>query len=547
MVLGIIFMIGIICSLAWLMIKQAKLVTTILIGLYSLGVIMSMSPIFKSLGYINEMSSAAKFAPLVFTITIALMVCAVVFIVLEVLCIASVIKICQPSLDYNLKLKFPRKTFLVSVLISVITLIILIIASIVKVGFGKTIIGILYEMNVLLFVEYLCCVQVMVFGIAGLVLIKNEQNVKPDEASKTLSNLFFLSVISIVLLFFSSTPILFVASSSTLNGILCALACVAMTIFSFSCIIAIMIGGTKPEKVQKFLKQTFLAIALISIVITIDYLIVGAKNGAFISLAVLALAVLGFFLAKKSRIVNVQVKVKETKSVSINKLTAQIPNISSENIAKGAESLKQNTTVFYHKAATIYQSVFKRVKQILFSPQTAYLEIGQEDTPHSKTLTSYILPLLVIPVLFAFIGYGLVGYTIQGYHFSSVGMGFRMAIIQIVVLVGGIYLSALIINVLADNFGVTKNFSRVFSLVAYAYTPMFLAGIFHIHHALWWLVFLVGLYGLYLLLVGLKPILKPTEDKADTYSIVSLAVPVVGYIVLFQVAKTIIWPVFFFQ
>ncbi|MDR0874452.1 MAG: YIP1 family protein [Prevotellaceae bacterium] len=274
----------------------------------------------------------------------------------------------------------------------------------------------------------------------------------------------------------------------------------------------------------------------------------GMSDGMLIFEVVSSILVLGFsiwgFFAKARKIKEV---VKNQTTDTQDKSAIKIPNISTEDIIKGAEVAKQKTTELYSKTATSYQGAFNRAKQMLLSPKTEYQAIEQKDTPHTKVLTSYILPLLLIPALFAFIGYGLIGYSYNGHHFSDAGLGFRMAIVQIIVLLGGIYLSTFIINALADNFGATKNFNRTFSLVAYAYTPMFLAGIFNIHHSLWWLLFLVGLYGLYLLFVGLKPMLKPAEDKADTYSIISLAVTVVGYIVLFQILKAIMLPDFSFH
>ena len=256
----------------------------------------------------------------------------------------------------------------------------------------------------------------------------------------------------------------------------------------------------------------------------------------FSLLSILVFAIWGFFA--KSR------KIKE--KVQKTKTDIKIPNISSEDIAKGAEAAKQKTTELYNKTATFYQGVFKRAKQILLSPQSEYHAIEQEDKSHIKVLASYILPLLLMPVLFAFIGYGLVGFNYGGHHFSQVNWGFRMAIIQMLVLLGGIYLSSAAINALSDNFGVTKNFNRIFSLVAYAYTPVLLAGVFHIHYSLWWIVLLAGLYGLYLIFVGLKPMLKPAEDKAATFTIISLAVAAVSYIILYQTLRAIIFPAFSF-
>ena len=65
----------------------------------------------------------------------------------------------------------------------------------------------------------------------------------------------------------------------------------------------------------------------------------------------------------------------------------------------------------------------------------------------------------------------------MGLHSSFIGLGIRHAVTSLVSTLGGAYLSAWIIANLADKFGSTNNFDRSFSLVAYSYTPMCVAGI----------------------------------------------------------------------
>ena len=524
--------------LAWLIKKNVKSVVTILIGIISFAATISLFPLLEILAHFNKMSSK----PLVQTFALIFIVCTIVFIILTGLCIASIIKTLKSKTEGNNK--FVKAIYIVSVLVSVLTLLTMILSVISEAGFGMSIARFLFSQRggqSKLFLAINTSFLTAVFGITGLIILKNEQKVKPDEAIKALSNYFFLSVTSIFLLFIS----FFTISVSfmgffTINGIFCTLASVVVSLLSFSIFIAMLLGGLKPERVQKFLKKVFPAIILIAAILTFDFLVVGRGTVIIVcSLLVLVLSTLGFFLAKKSRI---DIENEENEEKPKTDPLSKIKSVSSDDIARGAEILKQKTTVYSDITVAIYQVVFKRAKQMLLNPQTEYLAIEQEDMPHEKILKSYVLPLLLIPALFAFIGYGLVGYSMNGRHFNEVGWGFRMAIVQILVMLGGIYLPALILNALADNFGATKNFNRAFSLISYAYTPMILAGIFHIHHSLWWIVFLVGLYGLYLLFVGMKPMLKPAEDKAGTFSVIMMIVTVVGYYVLFQVLKAVVLP-----
>jgi hypothetical protein len=110
--------------------------------------------------------------------------------------------------------------------------------------------------------------------------------------------------------------------------------------------------------------------------------------------------------------------------------------------------------------------IINRVKNILVSPKTEWAAIDAENAPHAKVFMTYVVPLAAIPAIAAFIGYGLIGYSVLGIHVHSVSWGIRQAIMQYVLMLGGTYLTAFIINMLADSFGAKKDFDRAFSLVA---------------------------------------------------------------------------------
>ena len=536
-ILFFLIMLGISLLLAWLFKKNAKLAIGILMGLLSLIVSIALAPQLEILTHIKDMTSI----PLSLKFSYALIISSISIIIVTFLCVASIIKICKSDTGGNFK--FVGATFTISVLVAAFTFITLILSSLMEGAFGKSIAEIMFTRNYRyeenrLYLAIVCSCLLFIFSIVGLIILKNEKKVNPNEPVKEISNRFFLLVTSILLLIFSFfTTFCSLSVTLILIGKLTFLISSVVSLCSFSIFIALIIGINNPDKLHRFLKIAFSMMVLLSALPTFNFLFIFRENLImFISLIVLGLSALGFFLVKMSRIVFE--KEKKPKTFKFPKINSK----SSEDIAKGAEILKQKTTVYSDLTVTTYQGIFKKAKQILISPQTEYLAIEQEDAPHEKILKSYVLPLLVIPALFSFIGYGLVGYSMQGHHFNDIGWGFRMAIVQIIVLLGGLYLSTFIISMLSDTFGAMKNFNRTFSLLAYAFTPMFIAGIFHIHHSLWWLVFLVGLYGLYLLFVGLKPILKPAKDKADTFTIISLMIPVVSYIILFLILKGIVLP-----
>ena len=176
--------------------------------------------------------------------------------------------------------------------------------------------------------------------------------------------------------------------------------------------------------------------------------------------------------------------------------------------------------------------IINRVKNILVTPKEEWVTIESEQDSHMKILTSYLLLLALIPAVCQFVRYGLIGYSALGIHIGgTVGWGIRQALVSYVSMIGGVYLTAFVIDLLAESFGSTKNFDKAFALVAYSYTATCLAGVFYLIPGLSILAFLAGLYGLYILYTGLKPMMNTPEDKQVGYFVVSLiCVIVVGAI-----------------
>jgi len=171
--------------------------------------------------------------------------------------------------------------------------------------------------------------------------------------------------------------------------------------------------------------------------------------------------------------------------------------------------------------------IINKVKNILLNPKTEWEVISEKNDTHLKVLTAYLIPLALIPAIAGFIGYGIFGFNLMGIHASFANIGIRHVLTSFIATLGGVYLSAWIIAFLADKFESANNFDKAFSLVAYSYTPMCVAGILLVIPSLSFVVTLGGLYGLYLLYLGLTPMMKTSEEKKNTYFIVSLLCVVV--------------------
>lgn len=181
-------------------------------------------------------------------------------------------------------------------------------------------------------------------------------------------------------------------------------------------------------------------------------------------------------------------------------------------------------------------NLVERAKNIILKPKEEWASIELENTPVSELVKSYLIPLALVPAIAIFIRYGFIGYGYLGG--ASLAWGIKHAIISLVSTIGGVYLSAFVIDALSTSFSSVKNFQRAIQLVVYSYTPIMLAGVFQIIPALSFLG-IVGLYGLYLLYLGISPTMKTPTDKVTGYFIISLVVIIVIYFVLAAILTTL--------
>jgi len=181
-----------------------------------------------------------------------------------------------------------------------------------------------------------------------------------------------------------------------------------------------------------------------------------------------------------------------------------------------------------------------RVKKIILEPKTEWNVIAGEEPNIQQIMIGYVFPLALIPAIASIIGYGLIGRA--GY--SSISYGVATALIQLLSAFVVVYLAAFVIDFLAPNFGSQKGLGRAVQLVAYSYTPAWVAGILYIIPGLSWLVLLASLYSLYLMYLGLAPIMKTPQDKVVGYLVVSIIVLIIVYAVIGAILSMIVLGIF---
>lgn len=177
-------------------------------------------------------------------------------------------------------------------------------------------------------------------------------------------------------------------------------------------------------------------------------------------------------------------------------------------------------------------NLIERVKNILLTPKTEWPKIATEEQSMATVITTYVVPLVLIGAVATFIGYGFIGIDYGFFRMSGMEWGIKMAVIQLISALVGVVVTAFVVDALAPSFGSEKNINKSAQLVAYGYTPAFIGAIFNIFPAIALIGSLLGLYGIYLMYLGLGPIKKTPEDKKVIYLVVTIVVLVVVYLII---------------
>jgi hypothetical protein len=193
-----------------------------------------------------------------------------------------------------------------------------------------------------------------------------------------------------------------------------------------------------------------------------------------------------------------------------------------------SEQAKEASEAF-KEAITGKTNLVQRVINILIRPKGEWIVIEAEQPNAMKLIGGYALILALIPALASVIKYGILGYTFLGLTTRSLGTGIQQGFTHLLSALVGVYLLALVIDYLAPSFESGKNFGRSLQLAVYSSTPQWIAGILLLFSTkMSAAIFVISLYAIYLLAVGI-PVLKGTpKDK------------VVGYVALTIVAMIVI-------
>ena len=178
-------------------------------------------------------------------------------------------------------------------------------------------------------------------------------------------------------------------------------------------------------------------------------------------------------------------------------------------------------------------SLVSRAKYILTRPKFEWPVIDAESASIKGLFTNYAVILAAIPAVATIVGQIAFG------HRGLVGPLLGGALSYVLSLVS-VYVLGLIIDALAPTFNGTKDKVQSMKVAVYSMTAAWTASIFNLFPALAWLGGLLGLYGFYLLYLGLPTVMKAPQDKALGYTVVVVLAAIVLAMVVSAIAAGVV-------
>jgi Yip1 domain len=188
-------------------------------------------------------------------------------------------------------------------------------------------------------------------------------------------------------------------------------------------------------------------------------------------------------------------------------------------------------------------SIVDRVKNILLSPKTEWDVIAKEDATVGGLFTGYACILALIPAIMSIIflgalGMGGLGMGEAGALIGAMGMSYFVATAVVGYVLGlfCIWVVALIVKTISSSFNGKEDMVQATKLMVYSGTPVWVAGLVSWIPVIGWLVgFGAMAYAVYLIYLGVKPVMGVPDDKVAGMTVVTVLVYVVTSLVLSMV------------
>jgi len=153
-------------------------------------------------------------------------------------------------------------------------------------------------------------------------------------------------------------------------------------------------------------------------------------------------------------------------------------------------------------------------------PKREFIRISKEDNKPLNIFLNYILPFLVVYALITYIG--KIIYSADNFN-DGLGLLIKNTFLIICLIIIGTYIASISINELLPAFKLQKSLNKTFALVAYSFTPVYIAIIFSsLIPNLSNFIYLIGLYSIILFWISASAITDIKKEQRQIFIPISL-------------------------
>ncbi|HEY5644842.1 MAG TPA: Yip1 family protein [Pseudomonadales bacterium] len=181
---------------------------------------------------------------------------------------------------------------------------------------------------------------------------------------------------------------------------------------------------------------------------------------------------------------------------------------------------------------------------VVFSPRHGWQRIAEGRPGLAQTLFLHTIPFALIPAVCWYFGVTTQGWVIMGDPVKlTEASALPMCILFYLAMVFGVVFLGYMVNWMAGTYSTQGGVAKSIALISYTASPFFLAGILGLYPVLWLDIMvgtLVACYCIYLLFLGIGPVMEVPPERAFLYASAVFAVALVSFVALLG-ATVVLW------
>lgn len=185
-------------------------------------------------------------------------------------------------------------------------------------------------------------------------------------------------------------------------------------------------------------------------------------------------------------------------------------------------------------------ALIDRAKNILLNPKAEWEVIAKEAATVGGLFTGYACILALIPAIAGILFMGVLGIGLSGMGAASgmmAGLGLSYwattAVVGYFVGLGLLWLVALIVKSVSPSFNGSSDMVQATKLMVYAATPTWVVGLVSWVPVLGWVLSIAAMaYAVYLIYLGVRPVLDVPQKKVAGMTVVTILIYIVASVVI---------------